>query len=87
MNPNVEKTGSVAPVNKKMHKNDIVQEIVNYNLKLLGKEVYVIKNGGWRGKVENVIDEEYFTVSHFDNPSTVEKVSMYDIRSLSYDSF
>ena len=79
--------GSAAPVNKKMHKKDIAQEIVNYNLKLLGAEVYVIKDGGWRGKVENVVDDEYFTVSRFDSPSTVEKVSMYDIRSLSYDSF
>lgn len=70
-----------------MHKYDSAQEVVNYNLKLLGREVYVIKDGGWRGKVEDVVDNEYFTISRFDNPSAVEKVSMYDIRSLSYDSF
>ena len=64
-----------------MHKNDTAQEIMNYNLKLLGAEVYVIKDGGWRGKVENVVDDEYFLISRFDNPSSTEKVSMYDIRS------
>tara|TARA_R110002020_G_scaffold5047_1_gene21478 strand:+ start:788 stop:1000 length:213 start_codon:yes stop_codon:yes gene_type:complete len=70
-----------------MHKNDTAQEIMNYNLKLLGAEVYVIKDGGWRGKVENVVDDEYFLISRFDNPSSTEKVSMYDIRSLSYETF
>ena len=60
---------------------------MNYNLKLLGAEVYVIKDGGWRGKVENVVDDEYFLISRFDNPSSTEKVSMYDIRSLSYETF
>jgi hypothetical protein len=54
---------------------------------MLGSEIYVIKNGGWRGKVEEVIDEEYFLVSRFGNPSSMEKVSMYDIRSLSYETF
>ena len=53
---------------------------------MIGTEVYVIKNGGWRGKVEEVIDEEYFLISRFDNSSSTEKVSMYDIRSLSYET-
>ena len=61
--------------------------MLSYNSKMLGAEVYVIKNGGWRGKVEEVIDEEYFLVSRFENPSSTEKVSMYDIRSLSYETF
>ena len=54
---------------------------------MVGSEVYVIKNGKWRGKVEGVVDEEYFMVSKFDDPAIVEKVSMYDIRSLSYETF
>jgi len=54
---------------------------------MLGSEIYVIKNGGWRGKVEEIIDEEYFLVSRFENPSSTERVSMYDIRSLSYETF
>ncbi len=62
-------------------------EALSYNVKMIGSEVHVIKNGGWRGKVESVVDEEYFMVSQFDNPSNVEKVSMYDIRSLSYETF
>ena len=59
----------------------------SYNTKMIGTDVHVIKNGGWRGKVEEVIDEEYFLVSRFENPSSMEKVSMYDIRSLSYATF
>ena len=53
---------------------------------MIGAEVYVIKNGGWRGKVESVVDEEYFMITRFDNPANPEKVSMYDIRSLSYET-
>jgi cysteine synthase len=61
-------------------------EMMSYNTKMIGADVHVIKNGGWRGKVESVVDEEYFMVSQFNNPSNVEKVSMYDIRSLSYET-
>lgn len=53
---------------------------------MVGSEVHVIKNGGWRGKVEKVVDEEFFEISKFENPLEVEIVSMYDIRSLSYDN-
>jgi len=62
-------------------------EIMSHNVKMIGNEVYVIKNGGWRGKVEEMVDEEYFMVSKFNEPLNVEKVSMYDIRSLSYEIF
>ena len=62
-------------------------EIMSHNTKMIGIEVHVIKDGGWRGKVEEVVDDEYFLVSRFDNPSSKEKVSMYDIRSLSYETF
>jgi len=61
--------------------------MMSYNTKMIGADVHVIKNGGWRGKVESVVDEEYFMVSKFNDPSTSEKVSMYDIRSLSYETF
>jgi hypothetical protein len=61
-------------------------EIMSHNVKMIGADVYVIKNGGWRGKVEEMIDEEYFMISKFDNPTDIEKVSMYDIRSLSYET-
>jgi len=70
-----------------MQQNDSAQQMLSYNFKMLGSEIYVIKNGGWRGKVEEVIDEEYFLVSRFENPSSTERVSMYDIRSLSYETF
>ncbi len=50
---------------------------------MIGTEVRVIKSGGWNGKVERVIDEEYFEVSKLENPLQIEIVSMYDIRSLS----
>ena len=62
-------------------------DVMSYNIKMIGIEVHVIRNGGWRGKVEEVIDEEYFLVSRFENPSSTERVSMYDIRSLSYETF
>lgn len=61
-------------------------EIMSYNVKMIGTDVYVIKNGGWRGKVEEMVDDEYFMISRFDNSSNIEKVSMYDIRSLSYET-
>jgi len=53
---------------------------------MIGADVHVIKNGGWRGKIEEMVDEEYFMISRFDNPTNIEKVSMYDIRSLSYET-
>lgn len=53
---------------------------------MVGSEVHVVKNGGWKGKVEKVVDEEYFEISKIENPLEIEIVSMYDIRSLSYDS-
>ena len=62
-------------------------EIMSHNVKMIGTEVHVIKNGGWRGKVEEMVDEEYFMISKFGDPTSVEKVSMYDIRSLAYETF
>ena len=56
---------------------------------MIGSEVQVVrsKNGTtWRGKVEKVIDEEYFEISKVENPLETEVVSMYDIRSLSYET-
>ena len=53
---------------------------------MVGSEVHVVKNGGWKGKVEKVVDEEYFEISKIENPLEIEIVSMDDIRSLSYDS-
>ena len=61
-------------------------EIMSHNVKMIGADVHVIKNGGWRGKVEDMVDEEYFMISRFDDPTKLEKVSMYDIRSLSYET-
>ena len=66
--------------------NPLHAEIMSHNVKMIGTDVYVIKNGGWRGKVEDMVDDEYFMISRFDNPSSVEKISMYDIRSLSYET-
>jgi|TARA_R110000765_G_scaffold275422_1_gene373737 hypothetical protein len=68
------------------HGNPPHAEIMSHNVKMIGTDVQVIKNGGWRGKVEEMVDEEYFMISRFDNPTNIEKVSMYDIRSLSYET-
>jgi hypothetical protein len=68
------------------HGNPPHAEIMSHNVKMIGADVQVIKNGGWRGKVEEMVDEEYFMISRFDNPTNIEKVSMYDIRSLSYET-
>tara|TARA_Y100000361_G_C11159356_1_gene346179 strand:+ start:1672 stop:1878 length:207 start_codon:yes stop_codon:yes gene_type:complete len=62
------------------------KEALSYNLKMVGTEVHVVKDGGWKGKVERVVDEEYFEVSKLENPLEIEMVSMYDIRSLSYET-
>tara|TARA_B100000902_G_C26741683_1_gene636444 strand:- start:302 stop:508 length:207 start_codon:yes stop_codon:yes gene_type:complete len=62
------------------------KETISYNLKMVGTEVHVVKNGGWKGKVERVIDEEYFEISKLESPLDIEVVSMYDIRSLSYET-
>lgn len=53
---------------------------------MVGSEVRVVKNGVWKGKVERVIDEEYFEVSKIENPLDIEVVSMYDIRSTNYET-
>ena len=62
------------------------KETISYNLKMVGTEVHVVKNGGWKGKVERVIDEEYFEISKLESPLDIEVVSMYDIRSCSYET-
>ena len=62
------------------------KEALSYNLKMVGTKVHVVKDGGWKGKVERVVDEEYFEVSKLENPLEIEMVSMYDIRSLSYET-
>lgn len=67
--------------------NSREEERLSYNHKMIGDDIHVIKDGGWRGRVEAVVDEEYFMISKFNDPSTVVKVSMYDIRSLSYATF
>tara|TARA_R100001163_G_C5052114_1_gene188801 strand:+ start:50 stop:253 length:204 start_codon:yes stop_codon:yes gene_type:complete len=64
--------------------NKSTQEIISYNSKMIGDEVHVVKDGGWAGKVERVIDEEYFEISKIENPLQLEIVSMYDIRSTAY---
>jgi len=63
--------------------------MISYNSKMVGTDVQVVRSQGgatWRGKVEKVVDEEYFEISKFENPLETEVVSMYDIRSLSYDT-
>ena len=62
------------------------KESISYNLKMVGAEVRVVKNGGWKGKVERVIDEEYFEISKIESPLDIEVVSMYDIRSTNYET-
>ena len=62
------------------------KEIISYNSKMVGSHVRVVKDGGWNGKVEKVIDEEYFEISKIENPLQTDIVSMYDIRSLSYET-
>ena len=75
------------PVDK-MDTNNSKKDLMSYNSKMVGNQVLVVraKDGSkWKGKVERVIDEEYFEISKFENPLETEVVSMYDIRSLSYE--
>ena len=76
------------PVDK-MDTNNSKKDLMSYNSKMVGNQVLVVraKDGSkWKGKVERVIDEEYFENSKFENPLETEVVSMYDIRSLSYET-
>lgn len=76
------------PVDK-MDTNNSKKDLMSYNSKMVGDQVLVVraKDGSkWKGKVERVIDEEYFEISKFENPLETEIVSMYDIRSLSYET-
>ena len=72
-----------------MKEDNSKDNLISYNSKMVGNEVLVVcrKNlSNWRGKVEKVIDEEYFEISKYENPLETEIISMYDIRSLSYES-
>jgi len=76
------------PVDK-METNNSKKDLMSYNLKMVGDQVLVVRakdQSKWKGKVERVIDEEYFEISKFENPLETEVVSMYDIRSLSYET-
>ena len=76
------------PVDK-MDTNNSKKDLMSYNSKMVGNQVLVVraKDGSkWKGKVERVIDEEYFEISKFENPLETEVVSMYDIRALSYET-
>lgn len=52
---------------------------IEANRKLIGKDVYVITDGGWKGVVMDTSGEEDFLVFHNGN---LEKVSLFDIRCL-----
>ena len=82
------KADLAVPVDK-MDTNNSKKDLMSYNSKMVGDQVLVVraKDGSkWKGKVERVIDEEYFEISKFENPLETEVVSMYDIRSLSYET-
>lgn len=51
------------------------------NRKLIGKDVYVVTDGGWKGVVMDTSGEEDFLILRNGN---LEKVSLFDVRSLSY---
>ena len=48
-------------------------------MKMVGKEVKVLTEGGWRGRVARVLDEENILI--LKNSEHV-KVNIYDIRSV-----
>jgi hypothetical protein len=72
-----------------MKEDSSKDNLISHNSKMVGNEVLVVGRkylSNWRGKVEKVIDEEYFEISKYENPLETEIISMYDIRSLSYES-
>ncbi|MCH9716787.1 MAG: hypothetical protein K0U52_06845 [Gammaproteobacteria bacterium] len=72
-----------------MKKDDLKDDLMSYNSKMVGNEVLVVRGknlSNWKGRVEKVIDEEYFEISKRENPLETEIISMYDIRSLTYES-
>ena len=65
------------------------KERINVNKRILGKRVIVIsdhlKMNFWYGVVESVIDRSHFLVKN--NEGVNEKVSIFDIRSLTDNIF
>ena len=65
------------------------KERINVNKRILGKRVIVIsdhlKMNFWYGVVESVIDGSHFLVKN--NEGVNEKVSIFDIRSLTDNIF
>ena len=46
-----------------MKKDDLKDDLMSYNSKMVGNEVLVVRGknlSNWKGRVEKVIDEEYF---------------------------
>ncbi len=57
-----------------------MNNIIDFNKKMIGKRVSVEDNMSWRGVIVGVVDEENFLVKNRDDDETHE-VSMFDIRS------
>ncbi len=52
---------------------------IETNRKMIGKEVFVNSDGGWRGVVIEVLNQEEFWIFRNGN---YERVSIFDIRSI-----
>ena len=59
-------------------KKKIKSERIKPLLKMVGKEVNVTCEGGWSGRVTDVVDEEYILILKNSKPL---KVSIFDVRS------
>lgn len=62
-----------------MTKEEIKQNKIKVNSILIGKEVYVITDGGWYGMVKKVIDEEMVLIALEDK---LMEISIFDIRNV-----
>ena len=56
-----------------------MNEVIEFNKKMIGHEVYVLTDGGWRGKVVGTPNEKTFLVT---KRRKVVSVNIFDIRSL-----
>ena len=68
-----------------MKKDDLKDDLMSYNSKMVGNEVLVVRGknlSNWKGRVEKVIDEEYFEISKRENPLETEIISMEESMSV-----
>ena len=56
-----------------------MKDTVEINKRMIGKDVFVLTDGGWKGRVINVANERTFLILR---GKKIVSVNIFDIRSL-----